>query len=247
MEKLYENIIGIIVTIIPLLLLVFKQIAPEMITNLIKELFNNKTKKSANNTFNSFIILILILGIVILIYPYFYNDTHYKPKNSQEQSQGIAQKTESPVKLDAVKFVYDEINNVLEKKKERNEEIIANREMRLVFQIGEIKDNEKAIINLYNKLKNDSSIKLNRLFVFKIQRNKYFLYEDDNYNENQIYDSLENFRSKIYNIEPNIEIINLLDYCKAKENITETKSIINKKEKIEIPCCNCDKQKNINL
>lgn len=241
MEKLYENIIGIIVTIIPVLLLVFKQIAPEIITNFVKELFNNKTKKSANNTFNSFIISILIVGIVILIYPYFNRDYQTKPKENPEQPQLISQKSKAEVISDELNLLMTKVENSIEKNKAKNDSIKENREKRLVFQIGDIKDNEKAILDLYNKLKDISAIRLNRLLVFKIQRNKYFLYEDDNYNEIQISDSLENFRSKIYNVEPNIKIINLLDYCKAKENITETKSIKNRKEKIEIPCCYCDK------
>lgn len=239
MEKLYENIIGIIVTVIPFLLLVFKQIAPEIITNFVKELFNNKTQKSANNTFNSFVIVLLIVGITILIYPYFNNNI--QAEHQEEQPQVVIQKTDAEVALDASKLIYDEVKDEIKYKKEKNNEIIANREKRLVYQIGDIKDNEEAILNLYNKIKNIYSIKWNRLFVFKIQRNKYFLYEDDNYTESQISDSLENFKSLIYNIEPNIKIVNLLDYCKAKEKVTETKPIKNKKEKIEIPCCNCDK------
>ncbi len=240
MEKLLDNTPGITITIISVALFLFKSIAPDLIIGFIKEIFRSKTKKSAGNIFNSLVIALLIIGIIILSFPYFINNTQPKA-DDQENTQTTSQKTNAEVALETGTLIYNEVKNGINENKAKKDSIKANREKRLVFQIGEIKDNEDAILKLYNNLKSEFSIDLSRIFVFKIQKNSFFLYKDDNYTTDQINDSLLSFKSKLNKIEPNVKIVNLMDYCKVKENIKETKPLKFRKEKIEIPCCNCDK------
>ncbi|MBI4929318.1 MAG: hypothetical protein HY841_01030 [Bacteroidetes bacterium] len=239
MENITENIIGGILTVAPITLLLLKLFATEYVTNFTRELFKSKSNKKANLIFNAIVVILLIIGISIIAFPYLTKEN--PPDNISPQEQTAPQKTDGEILFDAGKIIHDEIKEGIEKRKERKEDIIASREKRLVYQIGNIKDNENGVLDLYKKLKNIPNINLARIFVFEISRNKYFMYQNDEYSEQQINDSLENFKSTIGSIEPAIGIIDLMKYCKANENINDTKELKFRREKIKIPCCNCAK------
>lgn len=239
MENLSENIVGGILTATPIVLLLMKLFAAEYVTNFTKELFKSKTNKKANLIFNFIIVALLIIGISIILSPYI--STESPPEEVTPQEPALPQKTDGEILFDAGKILHDEIKDGFENRKERKEEALAKREKRLVFQIGDIKDNEDAILGLYKKLKEIPSINLSRIFAFEISRNRYFLYQNDGYSEIQINDSLPNYKSMIDTVEPYIEIIDLMKYCKLKEKVTGTKDLKFRKEKIKISCCNCAK------
>lgn len=225
-----ENfIIGGTVTIAPIILFLLKIFAEEYMTNLIKQIFKSKTKKKADFTLNIIIVLLLVLGFVIIIIPYI---------AKENTTTVIKQKSDTELALETGKFIYEEGKEYLGNRKECRDSIRANKEKRFVYQIGDIKDNEESIANLYFELMKESSIDSLKTFVFKISKNKYFLYQDCGYSEVQIKDSLENFKLQINNLW-SVKIVNLMDNCKLKEKIIETKALKYKKNRIQ--CCKCDK------
>lgn len=241
MEINTENIIGGLITAAPIILLIIKLFATEYVTKFTQELFNSKTKKKANLIFNLIVVFLLIIGLLIILSPYIVKEKINIPAEEQEQQEVITQKSDAEIALEAGQIIYDEVKTEINNYKERNKEIIANREKRWVYQIGDIFDNEESVLSLYKNLKTISSVDISRIFVFKIKRNKFFLYKDDGYDIYQINDSLATFKMGIANIERKVEIIDLLQYCLAKESVIGTKALKFRKEKIEIPCCNCDK------
>jgi len=237
MENLVENIVGGILTAAPIILLLVKFFAAEYVTTFTKELFKSKTNKKANLIFNGIVVFSLIVGIFVILYPYISSGNHITP--NVEQQQNAPQKNDEELIFEGSKILYEEGKEIIKNKKERDNTIKANREKKLVYQIGSIKGNDKAVLNLYKRLKNIHSLNSSRIFVFEISRNKYLVYKDDGYSQDQIIDSLANFKSQIDSIEPYVKIVDLMEYCKVKEKFLETKSLKFKKQKIEISCFNC--------
>lgn len=240
MENLSEIIIGGIITAAPIILLIIKLFATEYVTNFTKELFKSKTKKRANLIFNGIIVFLLIIGVSIILSPYLMTENPPIDNDTNDQ-QSAQHKSNGELIYDGAKIIYNDSKEGIKNKKQRDSIIKADREKKYVYKIGTIKDNDDAVLKLYKQLKNVPSVNLSRIFAFRISKNKYFLYENDEYNKNQINDSLLKFKAKIDSIEPYIKIINLMEYCKVKEFIQETTPLKFKKEKIEIPVCNCDK------
>ena len=55
--------------------------------------------------------------------------------------------------------------------------------------------------------------------------------------KDELKESYSSFQSKLSDIEPLVKIVDLMIYCKAKENIEETKFL--KYRKYRIPKCEC--------
>lgn len=239
MENITENIIGGILTVTPILLFIIKLAATEYVTKFIKELFNCESEKKINLLFNSVLIFVFIIGVYIITMPLMKAED--VPKEIVIEKEIPPQKSEAEVYLEAGEIIYNEVSEGFKKNKQKNDSIIANRAKRLVYQIGEIKDNEESVLSLYEKLIKINTIDSTRIFVFRIKKNEFFIYKDDGYQENQVNEeSLGNFKTQIASVEPVVKIIDLMQYCKAKEKIKERKPLKFKKQKIEIGCYYCD-------
>lgn len=236
MENITEYLIGGIIAGTAILI---KLIAAEYFTSIIKEFFKFKKKEQAANLFNIILFLLFLVGLSFILMTYFNpKDAELKTSENIEASNP---KTDAEIALEAGKVVLDEVQKGVENIKERNEEIIAKRKKRFVYQIGDITDNEESILKLYEELIKNTEIDSSKIFVFRIKRKKYFLYFEEAYNEDPINeDSLTHFKSKIENTEPVVKDIDLKKYCKAKETIIQRKPLKFRKQKIEIPCLECD-------
>jgi len=237
MENVTINIFGGILILTPLILLIIQQVTTEAVSKFIREYFKLKSDKKARTLFYKAATISLVIGVIIMVTPHI--TIYFQPENEiQEANQP---KSDSEVIVEGVFEVSTFIEEAVENKKEKNKEIIANREKRFVYQIGDIKDNKKSILKLYLKLKNIPSVDISRLFVFQLSKKRFFLYKNDEYLEDQINDSLPSFITQVATAEPMIKVIDLMQKCKVKQKITETKSFRFRKEEIEIPCCNCVK------
>lgn len=234
-----ENIIGGILTATPILLFIAKLVATEYITKFIKELFNCESEKNINLLFNSVLLVVFIIGVSIIAVPLM--KAEETPKEIVIEKEIPTKKSDAEIALEAGEIIYNEVNEVIKNNKQKNDSIVANRAKRLVYQIGDIKDNEESVLSLYEKLIKINTIDSTRIFVFRIKKNEFFIYKDDGYQENQINEeSLGNFKTQIASVEPVVKIIDLMQYCKAKEKIKERKPLKFKKQKIEIGCYYCD-------
>lgn len=234
-----ENIIGGILTAAPILLFIAKLAATEYITKFIKELFNFESEKNVNLLFNSVLLVVFIIGVSIIAVPLM--KAEEAPKEIVIEKEVPTQKSDAEVIAEGVREGVNKIEEVIQHNKQKNESIIANRTKRLVYQIGDIKDNEESVLSLYEKLIKINTVDSSRIFVFRIKKNEFFIYKDDGYQENQVNEeSLGSFKTQIASVEPVVKIIDLMQYCKAKEKIKERKPLKFRKQKIEIGCYYCD-------
>lgn len=234
-----ENIIGGILTAAPILLFIAKLTATEYITKFVKELFNFESEKNVNLLFNSVLLVVFIIGVSIIAIPL--TKAEEAPKEIVIEKEVPTQKSEHEVYLEAGEIALKEIKEIAKNNKQKNDSIIAKRGKRLVYQIGDIKDNEESVLSLYEKLIKINTIDSTRIFVFRIKKNEFFICKDDGYQENQVNEeSLGSFKTQIASVEPVVKIIDLMQYCKAKEKIKERKPLKFRKQKIEIGCYYCD-------
>lgn len=234
-----ENIIGGILTATPILLFITKLVATEYITKFIKELFNCESEKNINLLFNSVLLVVFIIGVSIIAVPLM--KAEEAPKEIVIEKEVPTQKGETEIIVEGVLEGVSKIEEAIQHNKQKNDSIIANRTKRLVYQIGDVKDNEESVLSLYEKLIKINTIDSTRIFVFRIKKNEFFIYKDDGYQENQVNEeSLGGFKTQIASVEPVVKIIDLMQYCKAKEKIKERKPLKFRKQKIEIGCYYCD-------
>ena len=234
-----DNILGLSLAATPIVLFIIKLAATEYVTKFIKELFNFESEKNINLLLNSVLLVVFIIGISIIVIPQ--TKAEEAPKEIVIEKEVPTPKSEHEVYLEAGEIALKEIKEIAKNNKQKNESIIANRAKRLVYQIGDIKDNEESVLSLYEKLIKTNTLDSTRIFVFRIKKNEFFIYKDDGYQENQVNEeSLGNFKAQIAGVEPVVKIIDLMQYCKAKEKIKERKPLKFRKQKIEIGCYYCD-------
>ncbi|MBL1232428.1 MAG: hypothetical protein COA31_006900 [Flavobacteriales bacterium] len=234
-----DNILGLSLAAASILFFVIELFAKEFVTKSIKKLFNFESEKNTLLLFNIVLLVILIIGVFIIAVPLM--KAEEAPKEIVIEKEILPQKSDAEIALEAVTYGLNEAKEFAEKNKQKNDSIKANREKRWVYQIGDIKDNKESILSLYEKLIKINTIDSTRIFVFKIKKNKFFIYKDDGSQEGQISkESFESFKSQIASVELVVDTIDLMKYCKAKEQVEETKSLKFKKQKIEIVCKQCD-------
>ncbi|MEI7596632.1 MAG: hypothetical protein WCK02_12855 [Bacteroidota bacterium] len=239
MENLINNIVGSFFAITPIILVIAKHFVAEYITNFTKKLFNSKTKKKADLIFNYIIIFSFVFGVFIMAIPYL--NLKSNSATATSISENSKPKTDSEQLTEGITKVINESSDLIKQKKIKDSTLKANREKKLVYQIGSIKENEEDALNLYKRLKVIPEINSSRLFVFKISRKRYFVYKNDEYNQKEINENYNGFKSQIDSIEPDVKIIDLMGFCKLKENLIETNAISIKKHKLEIRCFSCEK------
>lgn len=234
-----DNVLGLSITAASILFFIIELFAKEFVTKSIKKLFNFESEKNIILLFNSVLLVVLIIGVSIIAIPLM--KAEEPPKEIVIEKEVLTQKSEAEVYLEAGEIALKEIKEIAKNNKQKNESIIANRAKRLVYQIGDIKDNEESVLNLYEQLIKINTIDSTRIFVFRIKKNEYFVYKDDGYQENQVTEeSLVSFKAQIADIETKVNIIDLMGHCKPKEQIKERKPLRFKKQKIEIVCKHCD-------
>ncbi len=236
----FIKVISGILTISPIVLKIIDQLESELITNFTKELFKSKTKKKANSIFNSLVLISITLGVFVFFSPQIFSVSEPATPKAEQQQLPSAKKSDGELIYEGSKTLFEEGKGAIKGRKERDSIIIANRDKKMVYQIGSIKEDDDAILNLYMKLKSISGLNISRISVFRISRNEYFLYKDDEYAQKQINDSLANFKTEVASVEPSVKIVDLMQFCKAKEKFKERKPLKFRKQKIEIPCYYCD-------
>ena len=240
MENLPENIVGGLFLLAPTFLIVVKIFAAEYITSLTKKLFQSKTNKKANQIFSVVVGFLFLVGAAFILSPHVSPARPETDPDTPEQ-QAASHKSKDELIAEGLNKAYDEtkdgITDAFKNKKKKDSTIIADRAKRLVYQIGNIKDDEDGVLELFEELKDVSP----NISVFKISKNKYLVYEDNQYSETQINDSFPGFESEIKSAGSTTKIVDLMQYCKAKEIIVDTKPLKFRRPKIEIPCCQCDK------
>lgn len=154
-------------------------------------------------------------------------EIHQVPKSDLEVGLEIGKEA-----VTTVKELYDERK---QNKRIKDSIFLSNRPQRWVYQIGNVKDNDESVFDLYKKLN-----KTDNICLFK-HKNDFLLFKNIDFTENQLYDSLDSFASQIGN---SLTVIDLMTYCTdSEEKIKKTKSyrLGKRKDKKVIECYIVDK------
>ena len=221
--------------VLSMLLAIGSVVFNESIKELIKKFFSQLSKFQINLLYFTLLILTIALPLSI---SYFVPSTH---ENDNIINIDSLNTHDTQGKDDITKYVEAGIKVTEETKKlfaikHHNDSIKkANREKIWVYQIGLPKNDISELWNSYNSLQHFSNI-----FIFKESKNSFFIIKDDGYSEQELKDSLPNFKIKIDSIEKRIKIIDLMSVCPKRKKITTTKKIKLKKGNPEVPCYICN-------
>lgn len=229
--------LGITITLGGFLIFVLNALAGDFVASSVKKMFNlSAEKKKVKRDLIGIEILIWLMAIVIVSQVF-----DEEPAKSEQviniQEDDVP--TETEMYLEITKEALKEIHEISENRKRLKDSVIANKPQQWVYQIGIEKDNTEAIKEEYLRLSSIEGVDMGRFFVFKGGKKSYFIFNDNNYSEEQILGGLDSFSSVIDSIEPNVQIVNLVEQCSWKGGIVETKPLKFRKERLSIPCYEC--------
>jgi len=205
----------------------------ELIKEVVKKITSDKEKV------NLFAILLLIIISVIPSIVGFNIPNDNSENQTTEVQQTPKEKSDLEAGLEIGKAVLTSGKELYEEhktNKERGDSIfLAKRPQRLVYQIGDVMDNNESVLEFYKKLKNTDNICL-----FK-NKKYFFFFKNIESTKKQLNDSLDSFESQIGSLAT---VIDLMTYCtSSKDKIIKTKSqkYGRRKDRMEIDCYTVDK------
>ena len=200
---------------------------------LIKEVVKKVTSDKENANLFS-IVLIILLAIIPAVIGFSVPNEHEK-RQATEVQQTPKGKSELESYIELGKNVTIGIKELSEEasiKKQREDSIFnATKPQRWVFQIGDLMDNDEAILELFKKLNNVEDVCL-----FK-DKNIFFFFKNEEHTKAELDDLLDSFKSQVGSVI--VSKVNLMSYCNSsKEKFKKTKSqkFGKRKGKIEIDC-----------
>lgn len=236
MIDIQDYLIGGTFTLVSILLFIIQQFAKEYITNLVKTIFNSKNDKSALLIFHTVITVLFIIGVFII-----FNTIQKQEKTDDKTEEKIQQKTDAEVILDGAEKSVELIKDLVENKHAKDDSIIKIRGKRLVYKIGNIKDNVEAVFETYNRLVTETTLDSSKIKVFEVKRNKLFIFYETAGTGTEINEKLDYYKNKIMPVEINVTIKDIYSFCSAKETIIDSKPLKLRKYDFTIPKCECDK------
>jgi hypothetical protein len=144
-------------------------------------------------------------------------------------------KTDAEIALEAGKLLKESYDDLRENKLRKDSIRNATRKRIWVYQIGLPTTNKAKLLETLNQLNNVSNIK-----IFQSDKRTFFIYKDDGYSEQELKDSLDFFQSKFKVIDSRLEILDLMAYCKNREEVVKGEDIKIKKEDVKLPCYTCN-------
>jgi len=179
-------------------------------------------------------IIIAILGFVIWYYQEHHDmdDGHH---GDQEKTIQLVPTEKSDIEI-VTEAGSEIVKNMIENKQRKDSIFNAVRKQMWVFQIGDIANNEDAILELYQHLKD-----LGRLSVFRESRKSFFLFKDHGKSKQELQNALEDIKSQVLKATSRVIIIDLMNKCKKREIVKKTDDLIFKKKKVKINCYECSK------
>ena len=187
-------------------------------------------------------IIISILGFVVWYYQAHHDmdDGHHgeqegtiQPINTEKSDIEIY----TEVAKEGVELATEIGKNMKENKQRKDSIYEAEREKRWVFQIGDIANNEDAILELYQQLKD-----LDGLSVFKESRRSFFLFKDDGKAKQELEKTSGDIKAQVLKATSRVVVIDLMEKCKKRESVKKTDDLIFKKKKVKISCYECSRR-----
>lgn len=204
----------------------------EAIKNIINKFSSNLSKRQTNIIFIVLLIFFASIPFLISSFGVFPDTTDNTPAPIHiKENSDIDEYVENGIKVDSL------VESKIEKKHLKDSIKRANRKQIWVYQIGTPKKYDSELIGALKLLDTISNI-----CVFKKSRKSYYIIKDDGCSKKELENSLDSVKSMLAGITKRVDIINLDSFCNKKEKIKEIKKITDKKNKIEIPCFECDKK-----
>ena len=230
--------LGITLTLGSVLLFVFHALLGDWVVKTIRTTFSIKVpeKKMKAGLFG---VEVLLFAMTLL---YMYQTQVNEPVTSQNIVNIPPERapTETELQLETMKEAVNEIKVLTENRRKLKDSIKSEKPKKFVYQIGGIKGGRDIVLDHYMRIKTINELDLDRVFIFRDSRKSYFVFQNKEYNEETIQDSLRTIVHMVDSIEPNVKVINLLDRCKWNEHVIETKPLKIRKEKLEVRCFTCN-------
>lgn len=207
----------------------------EAIKEAIKKMFSGLSPRQVTSLF------VMLVGALVIIasatgFTFFGEDA--APVSSQVQ---VANPSKSPsdaeVYADLAKTGINVTEDLLDKKRNKDSILLANREKVWVYQIGMPKNSESDAWEAANAFANIPSI-----CIFKESRKSYLLFQDIDRSKEMLEDSLAQFRSELEEILPGtrVKIIDLMSFCPKRKKLIESGKITRKKKAEQYKCMTCE-------
>jgi len=230
---------------VPVLLLLIRIFATQYISELVKKLFNGRSDEKAFATFYFTLFLSLIIGLLLLFYPVISELETATPEESIREKDTLfidqdRPKTDKEIDVEFLKEGLETTEEIIEGFQNKNQELREAKGSRLVYQIGDILDNEKSLFKKFKQLRKIATINIAILKVFKIKRNQFLIIYDLHQAEDEMNKGLADFKASLSTIENNISIRELNQECRARQEIVTTKPLDRRKFDFTIECLECD-------
>lgn len=147
MEEIINYYTGGLLGGVSILLGVINKLTNQYFSNWLGETLDIKGDLQANRLFNILIVSIFVLGSFVI-----YQTYSNQPNIHIDTNYVEAEKTDSEVILDASEIAWQEIQEGVQNKRERDAAVIENREKRYAIKIGDINSTEKSIVELFKKM-----------------------------------------------------------------------------------------------
>ncbi len=111
----------------------------------------------------------------------------------------------------------------------------ANRSIMFAFQIGLPIKNLEEVFEVYNSLSDIESV-----YILKLGRKEHYLIKYEGKTEEELLKQKEVFKQTLSSeVTGGVKVVNLMRLCSKKAKLMVGEKILNKEEKIEIPCLIC--------
>lgn len=209
-----------------------------LITLAVKtELIKSFVAKITGTKYSLFYTFIGILGVTALT---FFLSKHAAPSDS-EPVQTVSVKTEPEVWQDVgeetSEYIIDKFNGAQENRAEKDSIYQANREIKWVYQIGNVVNAPDLLFETYRLIYNPRGVS-----VFKVDKTTFFLFQEDSGDEMMMRNSLEVFENT-FGDGIDCKVVDLIANCGRKEKFIKTKDlkIRGDGDKVFLPCYECGK------
>lgn len=246
-----ENLIKIILIGVPILIFVVRIFAAQYITELVKKIFKGRSDQKAFLIFYAFVIFLFMIGIAMFLSS-FANETlkYEEPQDDQteEQEYGLdsttakeeRRKTDAEILLEGAKEGANRVENYIDNRKEKLENLQKEKGNRFVFQIGDLVKGKKETLQRVEELRTIEGVQKMLLKVFEVKRNKYLIFYDLNRSKQYMNQNQSSFKKRISKVEQLVKIIDLNAQCKPKQKIIFKEQLSKRKFDFEIECLECD-------
>lgn len=222
---------GIISLLIAIVVLFFRQSMIEM----IKRFFTSTSDRQVRAIY---LLLLMCLAIIPFLYPHLFTVSEdvelSEPVTNAHAAEASVTREELIDK--GIDVSLEIAEDIVKRKRIRDSVLLANRPERWVYKIGVSSGRKNPELYKMFEMLNPKG----NIYAFQGSKRSYFLIKDDNSTLDQLKANLEGFRKSLP-FNSRVEIVNLMDYCKLKENIAATDMVTWRKAETNIPCLACSK------